>query len=190
VSKIPSPEVVRKHLDPYATEIGHIAISWNRLHENLALLFWHAIGPGGAPFAIWNTISSDRTQREILKAAVEANAFNDRPDSKRISQDVLWLLKQADKLSDQRNDALHGPITTLTDTATGETRVAPQTFFGNRRAKKLDKKDLMNEFNWYRESIEALSRYAADLVRERPTSTAWPKRPQLPKLAQKSVSRN
>jgi len=186
VSKIPHPDVVRKHLDPYATEIGHIAIAWNRLHENLALLFWHAIGPGAAPFAIWNTLGSDRTQREVLRAAVQANAFSGRSDRKRISEDALWLLKQADKLADQRNDAVHGPITTLTDTLTGETTVAPQTFFGNRRAKKLEKKDLISEFIWYRKSIETLSSYAADLIRERPSSTTWPAKPQLPKRDRKS----
>jgi hypothetical protein len=188
---MPHAEIVRQHLDPYATEIGHIAIAWNNLHENLALLFWHAIGPskGAVPFAIWNVLSNDRTQRDVLKVAVEAFAFKDRPDSSRISADVLWLLNQSEKLADQRNNAVHGPITTLTNVATGETVVEPQTFFGNRRAKKLDKVDLISQLKWYRESIEVLARYAADLVREQPTSTTWPVRPQLPKMIRKSSPR-
>jgi hypothetical protein len=167
---------VRQHLQPYATEIGHVTLAWNRLHENLALLFWYALGPGSVPFAIWDRLSSDRTQRDILETAVKAGAF--AQSSPRMTEEVLWLLKQVGKLADRRNVAIHAPLTTLTDVDTGSTRVEPQTWFGNRRAKGLAGKDIIQELLLCAERADALSYFAAELIQcMSPSHSAWPERP-------------
>lgn len=170
---------VRKHLKPYADEIGQATLAWNSLHENLCLLFWFAIGPGPVPHAIWNRLSSDRTQRDILKTAVEAGAFLE--NRQRFSDDVLWLLKQVDQLAEHRNVAIHAPLTTLTNVATGKTTVEPEDFYGNKRAKQLKGKDIIGQLKWCAEGAALLSYFAADLIatmNEPPES--WPDRPSLP----------
>jgi hypothetical protein len=178
-----SPSAVRRHLKPYAIEIGQITLVWNRLHENLALLFWYAIGPekGGVSFAIWNRLSSDRTQRDILKVVIDAGAFLSHSNGRRIADELLWLLKQIEDLAERRNIAVHAPLTTLTDTTTGITTVAAQDFFGNRRAKSLAKKDILSELVRYGERAEMLSRFAVALIQcMNPSHQPWPKRPTAP----------
>jgi hypothetical protein len=183
----PTAAEIKQRFEPYATAIGHIAIAWNGLHEHLSILFWFAVGPekGRVSHEIWHRLPSDRNQRDALRAAVEGGAFYN-PGKPNISEEVRWLLAQADNLSDGRNNAIHGPLTALTDLATGDTRVTPTTFFGNKRAKKLEKKDIIQEFNWYCECIELLSDFAAGLIREGPFSGKMPDRPRLPKLQTKA----
>jgi hypothetical protein len=179
---------VRRHLTPYASEIGHATLAWNHLHENLSLLFWHAIGPGAVPAAIWNKLSNDRVQRDMLKTAVEAGAFlRKRPG---LSDDVLWLLKETDKLAEQRNVAVHAPLTALTDAKTGQTTVEPQDFFGNKRAKQLRGKDIVLELEWCSECADLLNDFAADLILTiNDKSGSWPERPSLPSPPNRSPSR-
>jgi hypothetical protein len=177
--KLLSRAEVRQHLQPYAEEIGQVTLAWSHLQENLCLLFWLAIGQGPVPYAIWDRLSNDRTQRDILKTAVEAGAFV--RIGARLTDDVLWLLKETERLAEHRNVAIHAPLITLTDVATGITRVEAETFFGNRRAKSLKGKDIMRELAWCAECADALSRFAANLVQEMNASPlSWPERPSLP----------
>jgi len=174
---------VRRHFKPYASEIGQLSLAWNSLHENLAHLFWFAIGPerGRLSFAIWNKLSNDRLQRDILKTVIEARAFH----SEHLTKEILWLLKQVDSLSEQRNVGIHAPLTTLTDLETGITRVAPLDFFGNKRAKSLKEKEILKELTQACEMADTLSRFAVELIpcisgRRHPS---WPERPELPFLS-------
>jgi hypothetical protein len=176
--RLPRSEV-RRHLKPYAEEIGQVTLAWNSLHENLCILFWYAIGPGPVPQAIWNRLSNDRTQRDILKTAVEAGAF--RRNRHGFADDVLWVLRQTDTLAEHRNVAIHVPLTTLTDVATGKTRVEPSDFFGNKRAKHLKGKDIISELEWCAECAASLSYFAADIISTmNGKPETWPERPSLP----------
>jgi hypothetical protein len=155
-----SRSAVREHLKPYAVEIGQASLAWNHLHENLRILFWFAIGPGPVPFAIWEKLSNDRAQRDMLLTAVNAGALK----NEKMTNEVLWLLKQVDQLSQRRNSAIHAPLTTLTDTTTGITKVEPESWFGNRRAKSLVGKDIIQEIRWCAEWADDLNDFAAKLI--------------------------
>jgi|HubBroStandDraft_3_1064219.scaffolds.fasta_scaffold29221_3 hypothetical protein len=175
--RLPRSEV-RRHLKPYADEIGQVTLAWNSLHENLCILFSYAIGPGRVPFAIWNRLSSDRTQRDILKTAVEAGAFGTSRHG--LNEDVLWLLSQTDALAEHRNVAIHAPLTTLTDVATGKTVVEPADFLGNKRAKSLKGIDIIRELEWCAECAASLSYFAADVISTvNGSPESWPERPSL-----------
>src|SRR5215211_6790047 len=95
---------------PYITALGELVIAWNSLQEQLAELFWTVTGisNGRVPLAIWHAANSDRTQRQMLRAAAE-NAFATDKD-KKTRDDILWLLDRANSLADQRNDAIHSPF--------------------------------------------------------------------------------
>jgi hypothetical protein len=174
----------RRYLEPYATKIGFVTLAWNHLHEGLAILFWYALGPGPTPWAIWHRQSSDRTQRDMLRAAVEAGAFLSGPNGQRLTNDILWILRKIDGLSDHRNNAIHAPLTTLTNTETGETVVTPEDFFGNKRAKNFANKQILKELDLYAEAADALSEFAFDLVQfMRPSKDPWPARPTLPAIS-------
>jgi hypothetical protein len=176
--RLPRSEV-RRHLKPYADEIGQVTLAWNGLHENLCILFWYAIGPGPVPLAIWNRLSSDRTQRDILKTAVEAGAFS--RGRRGLTEDILWLLSQTDTLAERRNVAIHAPLTTLTNAATGKTVVEPADFLGNKRAKNLKGKDIVRELEWCAERAASLSYFAADVISTMNGSPeSWPERPSPP----------
>lgn len=176
-TRLPRSEV-RRYLKPYADEIGQLTLAWNNLHENLSILFWYAIGPGPVPHAIWNRLSNDRTQRDMLKTAVEAGAFiRCRPG---FADDALWLLQKTDMLADHRNVAIHVPLTTLTSITTRKTVVEPADFFGNKRAKRLKGTDIMQELEWCTECAASLSYFAADIISTMNGAPAsWPGRPSL-----------
>jgi hypothetical protein len=126
-------------------------------------------------------LSNDRTQRDILKVAVEANAFYCHRSGKQITDDLLWLLKETEIVAEHRNIAIHRPLITLTDTKSGITTIAPQDFVGNRRAKSMRGKDILNELIWCRECAELLSSFAADWIRcMAALQPPWPERPELP----------
>jgi hypothetical protein len=59
---------------PYALAIGHLARSWNQLHENLCLIFCRVATRTNTNIghAIWYDLKSDRVQRGVLKAACGA----------------------------------------------------------------------------------------------------------------------
>lgn len=181
-----SKDDVRQHLKPYAIEIGELSLAWNSLHDHLGQIFWAAIGSknGTVALAIWNKVSNDRMQRELLKSVVDVGGILRGPDGRRGTDDVLWLIKKTGDLAELRNSAVHAPLTTLTDMATGITRVAPQDFFGNPRAKRLaGKPELLAELIWYRESVETLLDFSVDLascIAFPAAKWPWPDRPVMP----------
>jgi hypothetical protein len=117
-----------------------------------------------SPLAVWHSTPSDRTQREMLRAAVKA-AFSPsilkpprlegRKASKRALDDVLWALDKAEALAPRRNNAIHSPFVLALE-AEG-VRLKPHGQFGNPSAVKLKGKDLLAEFIWYREQAVALT---------------------------------
>ena len=105
---------------PYVAALGQLALAWNGLQESFAALFWTMSlnGPpkagdfiNDAPLWIWHSIKSDRSQREMLKAAIDHTSV-DWQRSK-LKDDAIWLINEAMKLEDLRNDALHAPLFNL-----------------------------------------------------------------------------
>jgi len=165
---------------PYALALGQLALAWNGLHETLGVLFCSVMGGGIANqfLAVWHALKADRAQRDILLAAARTNIRGPQPV--KFIKDIEWVCKQADALEDKRNDALHSPLWGYKRGA--HTTILPMAGFGHVRATKLfEKKDLIKEFRWCRDSAiilrdfaEAIDWALADYNR------LWPERPSLP----------
>jgi tRNA A-37 threonylcarbamoyl transferase component Bud32 len=131
--------------------------------------------------SVWHATYNDRTQRDMLSAAV--NALPKEYLRERIADEIRWLLTESEKLAERRNTALHSPLVFVIYADHYE--LMPMHFFGNPRAKKLAKKDLLKEFTWYRGCAAALAHYAELLHYALCFDNyALPDRPQLPSLGQ------
>jgi hypothetical protein len=97
---------------PYALEIGQLTRARNALHDTLGEIFTQIVSPSNANVsrAIWYSIMSDKTQRDILKAAYLAWGAIDPKKHPKAKEDIKWLIKTVDNLGFQRNDAIHAPI--------------------------------------------------------------------------------
>ncbi len=124
--------------------------------------------------AVWHSIKSDRDQRQMVRAAITASPELEQEQK----SDLLWLIKEIEKLADRRNDAIHSPYTFFI--GPDGLIVMPSYLFDHPRANKLPKLELMEELKWYRKSAACLLGYAAGILDAMldPTQT-WPDRPQL-----------
>jgi hypothetical protein len=180
---------------PYVTAIGQLTLVWNDFHEDLALLFIELLSNGCAYPAtdIWSSSIYDRPKRAMLRAVI-ATDWNDF-DSKypKLVPDLTWLLNEADKLEDSRNDIVHSPLVFFGNDnvfaqQTGQVgRTVPSIAFGNRRALKLAKKDLLTEFRWCRDASIVLRDFAGEIYEAVAACAAWPERPSLPNRGQKKT---
>jgi hypothetical protein len=189
-----SADDVAQHFQPYAIELGAFVYGWNQLHDNLADLFWAVLGGlnGAIPLAVWHSISSDRSQREMLRAAADARFLAHFPNIEKnkiknaeAAKRFKWLLGETDKLSIYRNDVIHAPYWFLK----GAKKLVPNTFQGNPRAKGLGEVDLLHEFQWCRSTATVLGDFTGRLsVAVRCFDNehhSWPDIPQLPNRGHK-----
>lgn len=182
--------VTHRSLRPYATAIGHANLAWNALHDEMAaaFLFLMRHGHGPALLAIWNAIENDRLQRRILRDASKAQ-FAGTADRAEIADAVSWLVTEADKLSDARNNAVHAPIEAWASVIDPSRHtVEPAILHDNPRAKKLrERQDVLSELTWIRETAIQLQQYCAALKYCFPPNDApLPDKPRLPNRGQKS----
>lgn len=171
---------------PYALAIGQVVLSWNDLCAVLAGLFWTVMGGGYSdiPLAAWNAHPSDRAQRLMLRAAVNAYFGVYAPSHATAADDLDWLLVEAGKLEDIRNNVIHAPLASAG--AGKNTIILPASVMGSPRAKRLDKllterKSLLAEFRWCRDTAIVLRDYGwrMDWVLSEQRGS-WPERPRLP----------
>ena len=182
-----------KHFRPYVIAIGQVAPSWNDLCNRLGNLFWILLGAGFSevPLAVWNSVPSDRSQRKMLRdmAKVAVRHFSIDEKYPSAADDIKWLIGEAEKLEDTRNDAIHSPLLTFPPLSGGgpdqapalARQIIPDFGLGNPRARKLAEKDLLAEFRWCRDTAIVLRDYCdrvADALLGPPKS--WPQRPRLP----------
>lgn len=178
IIKILTAKQARKEFRPYAVALGELVYAWGRLYSILGALFWSVSGQpkNSVPTAVWNSVTNDRAQREMLKAAAAV-----APLRNYAADEIAWIVDRADALSDNRNDAIHSPyFLSISDTGV---ELQSNFYGGSPRALKLRGKNLMAEFILYRERAETLAEYAAAihnglLFPEKP----WPQRPPWPKL--------
>jgi hypothetical protein len=139
--------------------IGALALVWNDLGVALSSLFHAAtkIPNRLATDAVWNSIKSDRAQREMINALIKLEVLGYNLDS-RLRTEVLWCLKKIENLEDLRNNAVHSPVL-FTDEG-----VVAWHHLGNPRAKGLANKDLVHEFNWFYDSAVVLRQYCEYLT--------------------------
>lgn len=173
---------------PLAVEIGWIAYEWNRLQEALAELFSDAMEAKTLiAFNVWHSVRSDLAQREMLKAAATYREATAAPEAKPLWSAVLDLIHETDKISHKRNDALHVPLVFVNDLRADNIEIETLGFFGNPKARKLATKELIKEFNWYRNSAATLAQYAQILHFAFNASEHFPlpPKPVLPTLGQR-----
>lgn len=181
---MPTQRKLNAAFKPYAVELGKLVYAWNRLHERLAGLFVLVTGIQelGVATGIWYSTPSDLSQRKMLRAAVAAKNFKN-PNAKK---EIIWVLDTIDHtLSSHRNRAIHAPFVLNVDADGISLRT--DLFSENPHAKHLWRKDLKNEFIWYRRMADVLAWYAYDLHHGMvlPERNPWPDRPSLPTLGQK-----
>jgi hypothetical protein len=178
-------------LDDYFRALGKVAHSWNHLQEALGVLLSRAMRlPLKKALALWYSSTNDRAQREMIRSGLEVCELT--ADQK---IDVTWLLNQVDKLSTQRNIAIHAPCSVgyINDSALPVQQrmiVGPHFFNGHPRAADLIGKDIIEEFKLNEQRTAALQNYAsaiaASLREDKPRP--WPERPRLPERTQATMS--
>ena len=188
VVTLPTDEEFHAAFVIYAAAVGKVAHSWNFLHERLGGLFADVTGMDrNIALAIWYSTESDRSQDNMLKAAIAASP-DDRwlPRLPNAKAELLWMIERVINLAEARNNAIHAPCSFVIDS--GSHQMAASIFSGHKRAKNLLGKKLLEEFEWCERRAEALSRFADR------ASTAlrferypWPERPALPTRGQKKV---
>jgi hypothetical protein len=130
-------EETKKAFEAYVAAVGKVAYAWNSLHEQLGILFVAVSGlEREVALANWYSVWSDRAQRAMLRAKVNATKSE---RSKRLLEalddDLIWLLDCADDLADDRNNAVHAPCSLYVSGSGSELGAA--FFNGHPRARKL-----------------------------------------------------
>ena len=173
---------------PYTAALGQIALAWNGLHSQLALLFCTMMGGGYSNnfLGIWHALKNDGAQRDILLAAArESRSHREHKteEGRRVYEEIKWLHGQARAISDARDDALHTP---LWGEDGARRRVLPVTGLGHVRAQKLMDasvtRGLLAEFRWCRDAALVLTDYAFEMDNwlTGRSRKPWPDRPSLP----------
>jgi hypothetical protein len=171
---------------PIAIEIGWLAYEWNRLHAELAELFAAIVsGPQiEIPLSIWHSVHSDRTQRDMLRAALDT-AYKTTALTKAIYDGAKGVLDDLNSLAGKRNTALHAPLAFVINTNTSDVEIWPHGSYGNPHAWDLTKKQLTGdkivlEFKWHRSNLARLADYVWDVrLALKNRNYALPKKPPL-----------
>jgi hypothetical protein len=176
-----SDEASWEAVSAYISAVGMVAHAWNRLHEKLGQLFVRIVEAPNSKIAsaIWYAPFSDRNQRELLAAAIEA--CNDefwKRLPRTAKADLKSLLTKINTLGFKRDDAVHAPV--LFDDA-GTPVIVADFLSGHRRAKNLVGKDLLVEFDYLKRYAEALTDCAEQFTEALSAENApWPNIPPAP----------
>jgi hypothetical protein len=172
-----------RKFEPFIRAIGQSTLLWNDLHEWLGFLYCSAAGGGfiDVHLRVWNAVANDRAKRDMLLAAAQWTFRDGRPFPSELdkkSYDAIhWLWVEAGKLENDRNNAIHAPLWK----SRISNEVYPASAFGNQRARNLDDKYLLKEYERLRETAHLLRNYAAAIHDPMSDSRlAWPEKPKLP----------
>jgi hypothetical protein len=165
--------------NPYAKGLGEVALIWNDFHMVLSGLFGSVTKIPNliAADTIWNSLRADRSQRVMLESLIDLNAINYNIPSK-LRDEMLWVLDQATRIEDLRNDLLHSPVLLGDDK-----KPFAWHHLGNYRAKKLAGKDLLREARLFYDHVIILREYTEKLheaYRRQGSEVRLPRRPSLP----------
>lgn len=175
---LPNNDTTRKKYLEYATAVGKVAHAWNTFQERLGALLTAILPQTDAAvlLAMWYSEPNDRAQRRMLRAAIEAGAFDPTARAKMFPKhakdDIIWMLDEADKLGQRRDQAVHAPAAISTG-AEGAQMVAA-FFRGNPLAKLLKGKDIMYEFDLSVWRAETLTVYAMWIESSLRYTRTWP----------------
>ena len=177
-------DAAQEAFEAYALAVGQVAYTWNYLQDALGQLFVAITSMDDRiALSVWYSSDSDRVQRNMLKAAIVASS-EDRwlPRLQTARSDLLWLVEHANKLADQRNNAIHAPTTMVTMSSGREMVTSISAYInGHPRAHRLWGKRLLLEFSWCAETADTLSIFTRQATLAlRDGLTPWPDRPALP----------
>jgi hypothetical protein len=180
----PTDEETRRAFEAYTLALGKVAHAWNYLHEKLARLFCVITGAEPAiSLAIWYSTTNERAQRDMLKAAIAAVNVERWTNLPQATEDLAWLLDKSHSLAGLRNNAIHAPCSLYIGGGNdGASEMGAAFFQGHPRAKELQGKKIIIEFDWCERYAETLTRFAQHLESAiaDPGRHAWPSRPSLP----------
>ncbi|SHN79158.1 hypothetical protein [Bradyrhizobium erythrophlei] len=166
--------------EPYYKAVGKVVHAWNGLQEQLAIVFCRVTNIDQTMgLSVWHSANSDRAQRQMLKAALSAVDDDWHLKYPKGEEDIRWLLSSADALAEVRNNVIHAPCSVALDDKS-DFEIIPFSFHGNRRAKALRGKVILDEFCRCEANANRLKGYARwiDCVLSL-EGYAWPDRPVL-----------
>jgi hypothetical protein len=182
IVRYPTEVEVQAAFAAYVGAVGKVAHAWNYLHETLGQLFVALIAAPNSNLSasVWYSPFSDRVQRDMLVAVIEAlPAYRWDSLPKNARSDVLRMMHEITELGTKRDDAVHAPASLYVDHENIE--MATSFISGHRRAKNLQGKNLLVEFDWCERYAENISRYFRWVIQAMVfAGTPWPKRPQRP----------
>jgi len=142
----------------------------------------------------------------MLEAAIVASASHPMwespflPDTAR--EDLLWLMKRSNYLGDKRDEAIHAPCNVFHLSQAEGVEVIVGAHNNHRRAKALQGKELLVEFDWLERYIGVLAQFTDQafgtisftkvLLKEPHPGSApspWPQRPRVPDRQPKTFLR-
>lgn len=144
--------------EAYARALGFLLRDWNAAQETMCNLFC-ALFKGddeSIARAAWYANRLDRSQRAMLKAACDCR-FG--PKAK-ISVETTWIIERMDNLGNQRDDAVHSPVSLMIG---DPPEIVSQYFFGHRRATSLKGKKLLAELEIYRRTANTIRQFTLEL---------------------------
>ena len=169
---------------PYVTALGRFALAWNELQAKLCDLFSIValdraprIGDmiNYVPTHIWHAIRSDRSQRDMLEAAIMHSKIATGPE---LQEHGKCLCEMVANLENRRNDILHSPLIQWQKGA-AETKIIPNVFGKNPRALQLASvEDVLEEITSATNYAIELSAYALGILAALlGPSAPWPSKP-------------
>jgi hypothetical protein len=141
----------RRHI----RHIGEVVHAWNTAHDMLYQVFALALaekrnffGDMGLAHALWHTVQSDKTQREMVAAVVKEKI---RDQSNR--EAILWAISALNDLATYRNDAAHVPI------MTGHPDIYPNYSAKPGSVERWEKSPIAEHWRMLRGDLYALANY-------------------------------
>jgi hypothetical protein len=177
--------------DEYALALGRVAYASNHFHEQLLELFVVIVEADAIVIrALWYSLDNDRSQRNLVKAALTAAPTNRwLPRLTTAKDDMLTLIKKATNCANSRNDAIHAPTIMATGDYISDMVASPMS--GHQRAMNLRRKDLLVEFDWLERAFDTMSDFTEHAVRAlRSEHYAWPNKLILPDRRPKKALRD
>jgi hypothetical protein len=173
--------------DSYATALGRVVHSWNRLHERLEYLFATIVGGHEMiPRRIWHSSNNDRAQRGMLKAAIEAVPSQRwEQTSPNTLKDLRWLIEEINSLATHRDNAVHAPVTTRHQAGDVDMITREDSLY--QRARNLAGKELIVEFDYCERRSDVYWEFVGCANHALGGRRAWPNRPSLPNRRPKTV---
>ncbi len=164
----------------YCVKVGRIGVWWAKLHEDLAQLYFFLLSPKVQQAkTAWYSHRSDTAQRELLRAALQAEppkAFKDHPGAE---TDFAWMLKATEELAVIRNMATHAAVSIIWGEEGPSFEVDP--FSGNPKLQKFSGTNLLPTLTDCERRLEDLvgfNRLMTSCITALDASFDWPSRPR------------